>query len=83
MTPRLHPTVVATATDNGMVLLDQTTGRYYELNTTGATIIHSLTEGTDPVQDLVAQTSVSQEQAIRDAAAFLGELRSRGLTVAS
>ncbi|MEV0680235.1 hypothetical protein AB0I60_27340 [Actinosynnema sp. NPDC050436] len=32
MIPRLHPKVVTTATDTGMVLLDQEAGRYFELN---------------------------------------------------
>ncbi|GAA3463428.1 PqqD family peptide modification chaperone [Saccharothrix longispora] len=35
-----------------MVLLDRDSGRYFELNATGAAIVRSLTEGTDPVQEL-------------------------------
>ncbi|MDA3647971.1 lasso peptide biosynthesis PqqD family chaperone [Saccharopolyspora indica] len=81
MTPQLHPSVVATTTDSGMVLLHQDSGRYYELNPTGATIVQSLADGTDPVQELMRRTSVSQDRAAQDVSTFLQSLHSRGLVV--
>lgn len=81
MTPRLHPDVLATTTDTGMVLLDQHAGRYYELNPTGAAVVESLLAGTDPVRDLVRRTSVPEQQAARDVDAFLRVLRDHGLAV--
>lgn len=82
MTLRLHPDVVATATESGMVLLDQQAGRYFELNPTGATIVQALAEGTDPVRELVERSAVSEQRAARDVTAFLEALTSRGLAVA-
>ena len=81
MTLRLHPKVVATATDKGMVLLDQSAGRYFELNPTGATVVQALTDGSDPVREVTRRSAVTQEQAARDVGAFLETLRSRGLAV--
>ena len=52
MTFSLAPDVSATETDDGLVLLQETTGRYWMLNGTGATIVRLLREGKD-VQDVV------------------------------
>ncbi|MFE1824190.1 lasso peptide biosynthesis PqqD family chaperone [Streptomyces anulatus] len=41
----LAPAVHATATDTGMVLLDENSGRYWQLNLTGALILRTLLEG--------------------------------------
>ncbi|MCH6161042.1 lasso peptide biosynthesis PqqD family chaperone [Streptomyces marispadix] len=81
MTLRLHPKVAATTTDSGMVLLDQNAGRYFELNATGATVVRALTDGADPVQQLMQRASVPKDQAAQDVAEFLETLRSRGLAV--
>jgi hypothetical protein len=44
----LHPDVVTTDTDDGMVLLHQRTGRYWQLNTTGASVLRRLLDGHTP-----------------------------------
>ncbi|MDJ1136625.1 lasso peptide biosynthesis PqqD family chaperone [Streptomyces iconiensis] len=45
MTYALPPDVTATRTEGGMVLLQETTGRYWMLNGTGAAVVQLLTEG--------------------------------------
>ncbi|CAM5359753.1 Lasso peptide biosynthesis PqqD family chaperone OS=Streptomyces alboniger OX=132473 GN=CP975_02095 PE=4 SV=1 [Streptomyces alboniger] len=47
MSYSLAPHVTAADTDDGMVLLHETTGRYWMLNTTGAAIVRSLRQGKD------------------------------------
>ncbi|WP_103351403.1 lasso peptide biosynthesis PqqD family chaperone [Amycolatopsis sp. CA-128772] len=81
MTVRMHPSVVVTATENGMVLLDQRAGWYFELNPAGASIVHALTEGADPVREVVGQSAVPAQQAAGDVKAFLEALLGRGLAV--
>jgi hypothetical protein len=45
MTFALAPHVSVTETDNGMVLLDERAGRYWQLNATGATVVRLLLDG--------------------------------------
>ena len=45
MTYALPPDVTVTRTERGMVLLQETTGRYWMLNGTGAAVLELLTEG--------------------------------------
>ena len=45
MTFALAPHVTATPTELGMVLLDERTGRYWQLNDTGATVLRCLLDG--------------------------------------
>ncbi|GAB2791432.1 lasso peptide biosynthesis PqqD family chaperone [Amycolatopsis magusensis] len=40
--------VSVTETDSGMVLLDQRSGRYWQLNTTAAVVIRTLLDGKQP-----------------------------------
>lgn len=53
MPPRLRNDIATTATDDGLVLLDERTGRYWQLNSTGAYVMHALAEGHCP--DHIAQ----------------------------
>ncbi|WP_432140268.1 lasso peptide biosynthesis PqqD family chaperone [Streptomyces sp. bgisy084] len=45
MPVRLHPDVVATDTDDGTVLLNERTGRYWQLNATGGLVLRQLLDG--------------------------------------
>lgn len=45
MTLALAPHVCATVTEDGMVLLDERTGRYWQLNGTGAAVLRHLLDG--------------------------------------
>ncbi|ARZ68445.1 lasso peptide biosynthesis PqqD family chaperone [Streptomyces sp. HU2014] len=44
----LHPDVSAADTEDGMVLLDEVGGRYWQLNGTGATVLRALLDGATP-----------------------------------
>ncbi|MFF9898139.1 lasso peptide biosynthesis PqqD family chaperone [Streptomyces longispororuber] len=48
MTLALKPDVTATDTEDGLVLLDQRSGRYWQLNRSGATALRLLLDGHTP-----------------------------------
>jgi Coenzyme PQQ synthesis protein D (PqqD) len=82
MTVRLRADVSTTDTDDGMVLLDERAGRYWQLNATGGLVLRLLLDGATPRQ--VAQTltdrhPVSTEQAAADVADLLRRLHTAGL----
>lgn len=82
MTMQLRADVATADTDDGMVLLDERTGRYWRLNRTGAVVLRLLLGGAVPRQ--VAQTladrhAVRAEQAVADVVALLERLRTAGL----
>jgi hypothetical protein len=83
---RLHPDVSVTDTDDGCVLLQERTGRYWQLNVTGTRVLRSLLDGDSPgavAADLVATYGIDQRQAEQDVDGVLAELRTAELTVAS
>ncbi|SHN47903.1 lasso peptide biosynthesis PqqD family chaperone [Cryptosporangium aurantiacum] len=82
MSLTLADSVSLTPTDDGMVLLDERTGRYFQLNDTGATILLMLTSGV--AEDLVAvelrkRFGVGADTADQDVVTFTAALRSAGL----
>ncbi|MCP2168397.1 lasso peptide biosynthesis PqqD family chaperone [Goodfellowiella coeruleoviolacea] len=56
MNLRLRPDVASTDTPDGTVLLDQRTGRYWQLNRTGAHVLRQLVAGHD-VDGIAARLS--------------------------
>ncbi|MEH1166909.1 lasso peptide biosynthesis PqqD family chaperone [Micromonospora sp. CPCC 205539] len=48
MTIALAPEVTSAETSNGLVLLDQRSGRYWQLNGTGAVTVRMLLDGRTP-----------------------------------
>lgn len=77
MTLRLQADVSIADTDDGLVLLDERSGRYWLLNPTGALVLRLLLDGASPYQ--VAQTladrrAVSTEQTAADVTALLERL---------
>ncbi|MEV0087849.1 lasso peptide biosynthesis PqqD family chaperone [Saccharopolyspora sp. NPDC050642] len=81
---RLHPDVATTDTDDGTVLLHQRTGRYWQLNTTGSTMLRHLLDGHTPeaiAADLTDRYDIDQRQAERDVTAVLDQLRTAQLVV--
>ncbi|CAL9325255.1 lasso peptide biosynthesis PqqD family chaperone [Streptomyces sp. SudanB182_2057] len=79
---RLRPHVTTVATDDGLVLLDERRGRYWQLNTTAAAILEHLARGSDPrttAEHLVSRYGIAREQAESDIHAFLDRLHSAGL----
>ncbi len=86
MPPRLHPEIATTDTDDGLVLLDERTGRYWQLNPTGAHVLHALLAGQHPEQiahDLATRYRTDLQQAHRDVAALIDHLHAAKLVVAS
>lgn len=82
MTTRLHADVSTVDTDDGMVLLDERAGRYWQLNRTGAVVVRLLLDGATSRQvseTLAKRQPVSIEQACADVAALLHDLRAAGL----
>ncbi|MFC9504415.1 lasso peptide biosynthesis PqqD family chaperone [Streptomyces sp. NPDC057002] len=79
---RLRPDVTACPTDDGMVLLDERTGRYWQLNGTGALVVKALLDGAAPDQvagRLAATRPVTRERAAADVTALLGHLLKEAL----
>ncbi|MGP4019726.1 lasso peptide biosynthesis PqqD family chaperone [Saccharopolyspora sp. 5N708] len=79
---RLHPDVATTDTDDGIVLLHQRTGRYWQLNTTGAAILRRLLDGQETDQiaaDLAERYRLDADRAVRDVRAVVQQLRAAHL----
>ncbi|MFD7713180.1 lasso peptide biosynthesis PqqD family chaperone [Streptomyces sp. NPDC059785] len=77
MTRRLRDDVTCCPTDDGMVLLDERDGRYWQLNATGAAVVQALLDGATPdrIADRLAATRpVDPARAAADVAAFLDRL---------
>jgi hypothetical protein len=79
---RLRPEIATTDTDDGLVLLDQRTGRYWQLNLTGAYVLHALLADHDPAQlaqDLATRYRIDTDQAQHDITILTGQLRAAKL----
>ncbi|MGH4007938.1 MAG: lasso peptide biosynthesis PqqD family chaperone [Pseudonocardiaceae bacterium] len=77
MTVQLRADVSTADTDDGMVLLDERAGRYWQLNPTGALVLRMLLDGAAPhrvTQTLASRYTVSFEQAAADVADLLEQL---------
>jgi hypothetical protein len=82
MTMQLRADVSTADTDEGMVLLDECAGRYWQLNLTGARVLRLLLGGAAPeqiTQTLAHRYAVSPEKVAADIAALLERLRTAGL----
>ena len=78
----LNPQVSLAETDDGAVLLHERTGRYWQLNTTGFSVLRSLTSGQtreQAAQTLASQRAISATRARNDIAALLVSLSSADL----
>lgn len=86
MTVTLPPDVTATDCEDGLVLLDGRTGRYWMLNSTGAATLRLLLSGnstTDTAAKLAARFPAAEGRADRDVAALLTALRTAKLVTSS
>jgi len=82
MTLKLRDGVSAADTDYGMALLDEDSGRYWNLNPTAALALRTLLDGASTAQavrELTEQYAVDADTASQDVEALLGDLRSAGL----
>ncbi|MEU5213368.1 lasso peptide biosynthesis PqqD family chaperone [Streptomyces sp. NPDC020742] len=82
---RLHPDVVSTDTDDGTVLLNERTGRYWQLNGTGAEVLRRILDGAAPdliAAEIAARHRIDASRAERDIAAVLDQLKTANLVIA-
>ena len=82
MTFKLRDGVSTAETEYGMALLDEDTGRYWNLNPTGALVLCRLLDGgtsAQAVDELAEQYAVDRETASRDVEELMDDLRSAGL----
>lgn len=78
---RLRTDVVAVDTEDARVLLDERTGRYFQLNRSGALILDAVLAGEDAAQRLTEVYAVGAERAAADVADLVERLRAAGLVV--
>lgn len=82
MALRFAADISTAQTDYGTVLLDERSGRYWELNPTATLIIETLLAGKDETaaaDAVVAEFDIDRERARRDVTQLVGELRASGL----
>jgi DNA-binding MarR family transcriptional regulator len=82
MTLKLRDGVSSADTDYGIMLLDEDSGQYWNLNPTAALALRSLLDGGTPdraVQELTERYSVDAGTASRDVRELLDGLHSAGL----
>jgi hypothetical protein len=82
MTFALAPHVCMTETDNGMVLLDERAGHYWQLNATGAVVVRLLAEGAtieQAISALRAAHPLARERIAADVDALLQSLHAAQL----
>jgi PqqD family protein of HPr-rel-A system len=83
MTLRLQDRVLVTETEDGAVLLNERSGQYWQLNSSGWLILQTLLRDGSPdmaAAALVARYPVEPEQARADVEALLATLRKARLT---
>ncbi|QEU90165.1 lasso peptide biosynthesis PqqD family chaperone [Streptomyces kanamyceticus] len=85
MSLTLRPDVCATDTPDGMVLLDEVTGRYWQLNGSAALVLRTLLTGAEPPDAAralrAAHPRLTAERADDDTAAITGALLAARLVV--
>jgi hypothetical protein len=82
MTLQLRDGVSTAETDYGIMLLDEKSGQYWNLNPTAALVLRMLLAGGTPdqaVQELTKQYEVNADTASRDVEDLVGSLHSAGL----
>jgi uncharacterized protein (UPF0261 family) len=79
---RLRADVSVADTDYGQVLLDERSGRYWQLNPTGVAVVRALLDGADENAAVAVLTSayeVDEARARQDVSALVAGLRTAGL----
>jgi PqqD family protein of HPr-rel-A system len=82
MMVKLRDGVSTADTEYGVVLLDEDSGEYWNLNPTGVLVLRTLLDGgstAEAVHHLTEQYAVDPESARQDVDDLLGGLRSAGL----
>jgi hypothetical protein len=79
---RLRSDIATTDTDDGLVLLDERSGRYWQLNPIGADVLRALLAGKDSdhiARDLVTRYHIDRRHAQSDIAALTEQLHAAKL----
>ncbi|MFJ3099051.1 lasso peptide biosynthesis PqqD family chaperone [Streptomyces hydrogenans] len=79
MALQLRPDIAIADLEDGVVLLDQRTGRYWQLNSSGAYTLRCILDGKSPAQaasEIAAHYGVESEVARADVAAVVEQLQS-------
>jgi hypothetical protein len=82
VTIKISKSVILTETDDGMVLLDQRIGRYWQLNSTGAVVLRTLDQGgtvQQAITELTTERPEASERIESDVRTFLETLRQAGV----
>ncbi|MFJ6053692.1 lasso peptide biosynthesis PqqD family chaperone [Streptomyces sp. NPDC092307] len=82
MNMRLRADISTADTDDGMVLLDERDGRYWQLNHSGTKIMKLLLSGHanhDVITSLVAEYHISHDRAEDDVTSFVRHLQNARL----
>jgi Coenzyme PQQ synthesis protein D (PqqD) len=82
MTLKLRNGVSSADTDYGIVLLDEDSGQYWDLNPTAALVLHTLLDGGTPeqaAQELTEEFAVDADTANHDVEDLVDGLQSAGL----
>jgi Coenzyme PQQ synthesis protein D (PqqD) len=82
MTVTLHRYISTTDTDDGMVLLDERIGRYFQLNASGSLVLGALINGAEVPQVarlLTQHYTISHERAVADITALIDHLHTAGV----
>jgi hypothetical protein len=78
----LCPDISTTDTDDGMVLLNERTGQYFQLNPSGALVLTALVNGMQIQQAarlLTHRYAITHERTVTDIGLLIGHLRRAGL----
>jgi hypothetical protein len=82
MTLKLRERVSATDTEYGIVLLDEDSGEYWNLNPTGALVVRTMLDGgsaADATRRLIEQYAIDPDTARGDVDDLVAGLRGAGL----
>jgi hypothetical protein len=78
MVLELEPYVSSSDTEGGIVLLDELTGRYWQLNGSGAFVLQAMLDGateSTATELLISRYQVTEDQAAEDVATLIKSLR--------
>jgi hypothetical protein len=82
VTIKISKSVILTETDDGMVLLEERIGRYWQLNSTGAVVLRTLDQGgtvQQAITELTTERPEASERIESDVRTFLETLRQAGV----
>lgn len=83
---RLRPDITTTSTKDGLILLDERSGRYWQLNSTGAHVLQALINGEQPeqiIREIAMRYCIDPHQAHHDVTVLTSRLHGAKLVCPS